>query len=37
LAGKSKSSKHLKAEQLISAGYAIRIIGESDLETLLNS
>ncbi|MEF9900752.1 MAG: exonuclease domain-containing protein [Pseudomonas sp.] len=30
LAGKEKSSKHLKAEELIKAGHEIRIIGESD-------
>ncbi|MGN7741519.1 exonuclease domain-containing protein [Pseudomonas sp. 22526] len=30
LAGKEKSSKHLKAEELIEAGHEIRIIGESD-------
>lgn len=34
LAGKSKSSKHLKAEQLISAGQALRIVGESDFLAL---
>lgn len=34
LAGKSKSSKHLKAEQLISNGHAIRIVGESDFLAL---
>jgi DNA polymerase III subunit epsilon len=30
LAGKEKSSKHLKAEQLISKGQNLRIIGETD-------
>ncbi len=30
LAGHEKSSKHLKAEQLISKGQSIRILGESD-------
>lgn len=30
LAGKAKSSKHLKAEELIRAGHEIRIISESD-------
>lgn len=34
LAGKEKSSKHLKAEQLISRGQQIRIIKESDFEEL---
>lgn len=37
LAGKNKSSKHLKAEQLISQGQKIRILGESDFQTLLQS
>lgn len=36
LGGKAKSSKHLKAEQLISAGYPIRIVGETDLDAMLN-
>ncbi|KMN19401.1 DNA polymerase-3 subunit epsilon [Pseudomonas protegens] len=35
LAGKNKSSKHLKAEQLISKGQKIRILGESDFQALL--
>lgn len=35
LAGKSKSSKHLKAEQLIISGQRIRILGESDLVALV--
>lgn len=36
LAGKEKSSKHLKAEQLISKGHKIRIIKESDFKELVN-
>jgi DNA polymerase-3 subunit epsilon len=36
LAGKEKSSKHLKAEQLISRGQRIRIIKESDFKELVN-
>lgn len=36
LAGKSKSSKHLKAEQLIAKGQGIRIIKESDFKELVN-
>jgi len=36
LAGKAKSSKHLKAEQLIAKGQAIRIIKESDFKELVN-
>ncbi|TFY89617.1 transposase [Pseudomonas kairouanensis] len=35
LAGKNKSSKHIKAEQLISKGQKIRILGESDFQALL--
>lgn len=35
LAGKAKSSKHLKAEQLISKGQIIRIIKESDFKELV--
>jgi len=35
LAGKSKSSKHLKAEQLIIKGQNLRIIGESDFKQLV--
>jgi len=35
LAGKNKSSKHLKAEQLISKGQLIRIIKESDFKKLV--
>lgn len=35
LAGKSKSAKHLRAEQLIAAGYSIRVIGETDLSAML--
>ncbi|GLX84149.1 hypothetical protein tloyanaT_04010 [Thalassotalea loyana] len=36
LAGKSKSSKHLKAETLIEKGHAIRILKESDFIKLVN-
>lgn len=36
LAGAEKSSKHRKAEELIAKGQAIRIIGESDFERLIN-
>ena len=36
LAGKTKSSKHLKAEQLITKGQEIRIIKESDFKELVN-
>jgi len=35
-AGKAKSSKHLKAEQLIVKGQKIRIIKESDFKELVN-
>lgn len=35
LAGADKSSKHRKAEELISRGQVIRILGESDFEALL--
>ena len=35
LAGKTKSSKHLKAEQLISQGYNIRILRESDFQSIV--
>lgn len=34
-AGKEKSAKHLKAEQLIAKGYSIRIIRESDFNSLV--
>jgi len=34
LAGHEKSSKHRKAEELISEGQKIRIIGESDFQHL---
>lgn len=34
LAGKDKSSKHLKAEQLIAAGQQIRVLGETDFMAL---
>jgi DNA polymerase-3 subunit epsilon len=36
LAGKEKSSKHLKAEQLITQGQSIRILRESDFKELVN-
>lgn len=36
LAGKTKSSKHIKAEQLISKGQKIRIVKESDFIELVN-
>jgi DNA polymerase-3 subunit epsilon len=35
LAGKKKSSKHIKAEQLISKGQKIRILSESDFKELV--
>lgn len=35
LQGKEKSSKHLKAEQLIAGGQQIRIIGESDFMAMV--
>jgi len=35
LAGHEKSAKHLKAEQLISKGQAIRILGESDFRSIV--
>ena len=35
LAGKEKSSKHLKAEQLIQKGHNLRIIKESDFKELV--
>jgi DNA polymerase-3 subunit epsilon len=35
LAGKSKSSKHLKAEELISQGCQIRILRESDFQSIV--
>lgn len=37
LAGHEKSAKHRKAEALITAGQAIRIVGESDFRRLLES
>ena len=37
LAGKEKSAKHLKAEELIASGQAIRILKESDFSQLLSS
>lgn len=37
LAGKSKSAKHLKAEQLIAKGNNIRILKESDFKELVDS
>ena len=36
LAGHDKSSKHRKAEELISEGYPIRILSESDFQRLIN-
>ena len=36
LAGKKKSSKHIKAEQLISKGQKIRILKESDFKELVS-
>ncbi|WP_136441610.1 exonuclease domain-containing protein [Pacificoceanicola onchidii] len=35
LAGKEKSSKHIKAEQLASGGHPIRILSESDFRSLI--
>lgn len=35
LAGKSKSSKHIKAEELISQGYPIRVLRESDFQSIV--
>ena len=35
LAGKEKSSKHIKAEQLIKKGQSIRILKESDFKELV--
>lgn len=37
LAGKDKSSKHVKAEELIAKGQKIRILGESDFQALVQS
>lgn len=37
LAGKEKSAKHLKAEELIASGQAIRILKESDFSQLLST
>ncbi len=37
LAGKKKSSKHLKAEKLIAAGQSIRIVGESDFKSMVEN
>ncbi|MEJ2200554.1 MAG: exonuclease domain-containing protein [Desulfuromonadaceae bacterium] len=36
LAGKTKSTKHLKAEQLIAKGQQIRVIKESDFKEIVN-
>jgi DNA polymerase-3 subunit epsilon len=36
LAGKEKSSKHLKAEMLIRQGQSIRILGESDFMRIVS-
>lgn len=35
LAGKQKSSKHIKAERLINQGYQIRILRESDFQDII--
>ncbi len=35
LAGHKKSSKHRKAEELISEGHQIRIVAEEDLRSLI--
>jgi DNA polymerase-3 subunit epsilon len=35
LAGKTKSSKQIKAEALISAGFSIKIVGESDFLSMI--
>lgn len=35
LAGKSKSSKHIKAEELISQGCQIRVLRESDFQSIV--
>jgi DNA polymerase-3 subunit epsilon len=37
LAGHEKSSKHRKAEELITKGQSIRILRESDFKELVNS
>jgi DNA polymerase-3 subunit epsilon len=37
LAGKDKSSKHIKAEELIASGVPIRILKESDFKALVDS
>ncbi len=37
LAGRTKSSKHRKAEQLVLAGQPIRIIGESDFQSIIET
>ncbi len=36
LAGKEKSSKHLKAEMLIRQGQSIRILGESNIMRIVS-
>ena len=36
LAGHEKSSKHIKAEQLITKGQPIRILGESDFRHIVS-
>ena len=36
LAGKEKSSKHLKAQSLIAQGFDLRILGESDFAAMMN-
>ncbi len=35
LAGKSKSSRHIKAEQLINKGHRIRVLRETDFQTIV--
>lgn len=37
LAGRDKSNKHLKAEELIKQGHGIRILGESDFRKLVEA
>lgn len=37
LAGKDKSAKHTKAEELVAKGQKIRVLGESDFQALLQS
>ena len=37
LAGHEKSTKHRKAEELMQQGQRIRILGESDFKSIINS